>query len=348
MRSVTSRSRWAVRTSWALTAALSLLYATPAHGAETGPAAKAVTPVQAYGKLRVCGTQLCSESGRPVQLRGMSTHGTQWYAHCLTGAALDALAYDWKASVLRVSTYAREGGYSSDPQKYTELASRLVDMATARGMYVIVDWHTMDPGDPNKDLDNALTFFKKIAERHKHKRNVLYEIANEPHGVSWASIKSYADTVIPVIRSRVPDSVILVPTPGFATLGLAEGVTEKAVVDNPVRHKNVMYTYHFYAGGSDKIALPFLDRASSKLPVFVTEWSIASWTGWGNDFQMAQKYVDVMAKKKISWTQWSMSDKGNDSSVFKEGTCSTGKFAGTGVLKPSGVWVRKWTRGSST
>ncbi|CAM5248810.1 glycoside hydrolase family 5 protein [Streptomyces aurantiogriseus] len=345
MRSPTSHSRWVVRGSLALAATLGLLSANTAHGQENQPAAKAGTPVQQYGKIRVCGTQLCSQSGRPIQLRGMSTHGTQWYPKCLTGAALDALAYDWKASVLRVSTYAREGGYHKNPKKFTDLASRLIDMATARGMYVIVDWHTIHPGDPHQDLGNALTFFKQLAEKHKHKRNVIYEIANEPHHVPWTTIRRYAERVIPVIRSRDPDSVILVPTPAWATFGLALGSDEQEVIADPVRAANVMYTFHFYAAVAREKWMASLDRASSKLPVFVTEWGTPSWNGWGNDFAMAQKWVDLMAKKKISWTKWSISDSRRDLSVYKQGACSAGKFAGTRVLKPAGVWARDRIRG---
>ncbi|MFH8799244.1 glycoside hydrolase family 5 protein [Streptomyces sp. NPDC017936] len=344
MRSLTSRSRRVAWSSLALAGTLGFLPATPAHAEGSGTAAKAVTPIQAYGKLRVCGTQLCSQSGKPVQLRGMSTHGTQWYPQCLTAAALDAQARDWKAGVLRVSTYAREGGYHANPKKYTELASRLVDMATARGMYVIVDWHTIHPGDPHQDLANARTFFRQIAEKHRNKTNVLYEIANEPHHVSWPTIKDYAQQIMPVIRSRVPDSVILVPTRGWATFGLAERSNEKIVVDDPVRDKNVMYTFHFYATAGREQFLKVLDRASDKLPIFVTEWAVASWNGWGTDYAMAQKFVDVMAKKKISWTNWSLSDNHKDLSVFKKGACGTAKFTGT-ELTPNGVWVRNRVRG---
>ncbi|MER5430085.1 glycoside hydrolase family 5 protein [Streptomyces sp. NPDC002588] len=345
MPSPTSRSRRAAWTSLALAGALGLLPAAPAHAAEDGKAPKARTPIQTWGKLHVCGTQLCSRAGKPVQLRGMSTHGTQWYPQCLTGAALDALAYDWKASVLRVSTYAREGGYHADPKKFTELASRLVDMATARGMYVIVDWHTIHPGDPHEDLDNALKFFKAIAERHKGKSNVIYEIANEPHHVPWSTIKRYAERVIPVIRSRDPDSVILVPTRAWATMGFALQSDEKEVVADPVRATNVMYTFHFYAQAGREQFLRVLDRASAKLPVFVTEWGAASWNGRNNDFPMAQKYIDLMAKRKIGWTNWALSDNHKDLSVFKKGACSAGKFAGPGALSPGGVWVRNKVRG---
>ncbi|TVZ80782.1 endoglucanase [Streptomyces sp. BK340] len=345
VRSLPSRSRWVTRSALAIAATLGLLTATTAHGAEVRPAAGPRTPVQAYGKLRVCGTHLCSASGTPVQLRGMSSHGTQWFAHCLTDRALDVLAHDWKASVLRVATYARQGGYEADPKRFTDLVNRLIDRASARGMYVIVDWHMLNPGDPYADLQNAKKFFKDIAERNRKRPNVIYELANEPHEVNWPTIKSYAEKLIPVIRSQDPAGVILVPTPGWSTFSASEGSDERTVVSDPVAAKNIMYTFHFYARVAAEGYMEILHRAASKVPVFVTEWGIASWTGYGSDRVMAQKWVDLMAKDKIGWTNWSLSDNDREHSVFKQGTCKAGTFSRSGSLTPNGAWIRERIRG---
>lgn len=172
----------------------------------------ASTPVGVNGQLKVCGTKLCNSRGNPIQLRGMSTHGTQWYPHCLTSGSLNALAQDWKADVLRVSTYVQEGGYETNPQHFTNLAHSLIQQATDRGMYVIVDWHMLTPGDPNTNLSKARQFFTDIANRNKDKNNILYEIANEPSGVSWSRIKSYAEQIIPTIRGIDSDAPVLVGT----------------------------------------------------------------------------------------------------------------------------------------
>lgn len=37
------------------------------------------SPVGINGPLKVCGNFLCNQHGKPIQLRGMSTHGLQWY-----------------------------------------------------------------------------------------------------------------------------------------------------------------------------------------------------------------------------------------------------------------------------
>ncbi|GAA2040268.1 MULTISPECIES: glycoside hydrolase family 5 protein [Streptomyces] len=309
--------------------------------APTGPEPSAVTPYQQHGALEICGTRLCGEDGTPVQLRGMSSHGTQWFEHCLTEASLDALAHDWGASVLRLSTYVQEDGYATDPQYFTDLASRVIDQATARGLYVIVDWHMLTPGDPNANTDLAKRFFTDITDRHGDQDNLLYEIANEPNGVSWQSIKSYAEELIPVVRAGSPDAVVLVGTRGWSSLGVSEGSDEREIIANPVDAENIAYTFHFYAASHRDNYLAALDRASDQLPVFVTEWGTQDYTGDGaNDFANAQRYLDLMAAKGIGWTNWNFSDDWRSGAVFREGSCAAGQFSGTAPLKEAGIWVR--------
>ncbi|MFI9527374.1 cellulase family glycosylhydrolase [Micromonospora rosaria] len=299
------------------------------------------TPAAVNGQLRVCGVQLCNRYGQPIQLRGMSTHGIQWYAQCVNNASLDALATDWNADVLRISMYIQEDGYETNPRLFTDRVHDYIERATARGMYAIVDWHMLTPGDPNHNLARARTFFTEIAQRHKDKTNILYEIANEPNGVSWSSIKSYAEQIIPVIRAQDPDGVVLVGTRAWSSLGLSEGSSETEIINNPVDATNIMYTFHFYAASHGTSYLNALSRAADRLPIFVTEFGTQTASGDGaNDFTRAQQYLDLMATKKISWVNWNFSDDFRSGAVFTTGTCNGTSYTGTGVLKPAGVWIR--------
>ncbi|MEU8353086.1 MULTISPECIES: glycoside hydrolase family 5 protein [Streptomyces] len=345
MATVTSHPRASRRrrvTAWAaglLTACAAVVVPVTAS-AETAPAA--ATPVEEHGKLAVCGTALCGEDGSPVQLRGMSSHGTQWFEHCLTDASLDVLAGDWGADVLRVSTYVQEEGYETDPERFTELAGRVIDQATARGMYVIVDWHMLDPGDPNANTELAKRFLTDITERHGDQDNVLYEIANEPNGVSWDGIKSYAEEIIPVVRAGDPDAVVLVGTRAWSSLGVSEGSDESEVVSDPVDAENVMYTFHFYAASHGDEYLSALSRAADQVPLFVTEFGTQDYSGDGpNDFTTAQRYLDLMAEKNISWTNWNFSDDFRSGAVFQPGTCTDGTWADPGALKEAGTWIKE-------
>ncbi|GAA3487467.1 hypothetical protein GCM10018987_15460 [Streptomyces cremeus] len=316
--------------------------ASPAgDSSSSAPGARAIN-----GPLKVCGTQLCDADGKAVQLNGMSTHGTQWFPQCVTSKSMDALATDWRADVLRVSTYVQDEGYEDDPAKFTARAQKFVDLALARGMYAIIDWHMLEPGDPHYNLERAKTFFTAMAKKYKDHPGVLYEIANEPSGVSWSRVKSYAEQVIPVIRAKDPDSVVLVGTRAWSSFGVSEDSDESEVVNNPVRASNIMYTFHFYAASHREEYLQTLDRASDKLPVFVTEFGTQNYKGEdANDFAMAQKYLDLMKRKKISWVNWNYSDDHRSGAVFKDGVCDTDdKWTGTSVLKEAGVWIRSKIR----
>jgi endoglucanase len=302
------------------------------------------TPVGINGQLHVCGVNLCNQYNRAIQLRGMSTHGLQWFAACYNDAALDVLAQDWKADLLRIAMYVQEDGYETNPTAFTNQVNGLVDKAEARGMYALIDFHTLTPGDPNYNLARAKTFFAAVAARNAAKKNVIYEIANEPNGVSWASIKSYAEQVIPVIRAADPDAVVIVGTRGWSSLGVSDGSNETEVVNSPVNATNIMYTFHFYAASHKDNYRAAVSRAASQLPLFVTEFGTVSATGGGAiDTASSTAWLDLLDQLKISYANWTYSDADESSAAFKAGTCTattTAGYAGTGPLNPSGVLVR--------
>jgi endoglucanase len=309
----------------------------------TPPPPVGTTPAAINGQLRVCGTQLCNQYGKPIQLRGMSTHGLQWYGwgSCITTSSLDALANDWKADILRISLYVQEGGYETDPAGFKTQVDRIIDEASKRGMYALIDWHMLDPGDPMYNLDRAKEYFTYMAQKHGGRTNVLYEIANEPSGVSWATIKSYAEQIIPVIRRYDPDGIVIVGTRDWSSFGISGDGNPEEVINNQVNATNIMYTFHFYAASHLSEYLAALDRASDRIPVFVTEWGSQEYTGDGpNNFTSTQAYIDLMARKKISWTSWNYSDDERSGAAFKPGTCAAGGPWSGASLKPAGTWVR--------
>jgi endoglucanase len=315
--------------------------ASPTASPTTPPPPTGTTPVAINGQLHVCGVNLCNQYNRPIQLRGMSTHGLQWFANCYNNASLDALANDWKADLLRISMYVQEQGYETNPAGFTDRVNNLVEMATARGMYALIDFHILTPGDPMYNLDRAKTFFAAVSARHANKNNVIYEIANEPNGVSWGTIKSYAEQVIPVIRGNDPDGVVVVGTRGWSSLGVSEGGNETEVINNPVNASNVMYAFHFYAASHGDSYRSALSRAAGRLPMFVTEFGTVEYTGTGRfDQASSTTWLNLLDSLKISYANWTYSDHEETSAAFRAGTCSGNTYAGTGVLKETGVFMR--------
>ncbi|MCO8277136.1 cellulase family glycosylhydrolase [Actinoplanes sp. TRM 88003] len=311
----------------------------------TTPPPTGTTPVAQNGQLRVCGVKLCNAAGRPVQLQGMSTHGLQWFADCYNDASIDALADDWKADLLRVSMYVQEGGYETNPAGFTAQVNNLVEQATQRGLYSIIDFHTLTPGDPNYNLARAKTFFNEVSARHAAKNNVIYEIANEPNGVSWAGIKSYAEQVIPVIRANDPDAVVIVGSRGWSSLGVSEGASSSEITANPVNASNIMYAFHFYAASHKDNYRAEVERAAASLPLFVTEFGTVTYTGGGQvDLASTAAWLDLLDRLQIGYANWTYSDADESSAAFRPGTCGGPTYAGTSVLTESGTFMRNRIR----
>jgi endoglucanase len=315
----------------------------PAEKADSDPIERD-PPVNVFGKLYVCGTYLCDQNHEPVQLRGMSTHGLQWYGwnNCVTPESLDALYNDWGADIVRISLYVQEGGYASNPEGFTTEVNTIIEEVTKRGMYAIIDWHQLSPGDPMENLENAKTFFTNIAAMHHQKTNILYEIANEPNDVSWSRIVEYADSIIPVIRRYDEDAVILVGTPGWSSLGISQGNGPKEIYENQITvDDNIMYAFHFYAASHGQNYRNALEWAAQRLPIFVSEFGTQTYTGDGdNDFVSTQAYFNILDTYKIGWTNWNYSHDFRSGAVWKVGTCPSGPWTEDN-LKEAGRWIRE-------
>lgn len=70
------------------------------------------------------------------------------------------------ANVVRLAMYTYEsGGYCTDGdrQRLETLVQNGVQYALNNDMYVIIDWHVLNEGNPNRYSDVAKTFFAKMA-----------------------------------------------------------------------------------------------------------------------------------------------------------------------------------------
>jgi endoglucanase len=292
---------------------LSLLgCASAAHAPVRTTVAQAPVPAK-YGKLQVVGTHLCDSGGKPVQLRGMSTMGLQWTGEIVNEAAFAALAKDWQADVVRLAMYVGEGGFAAHPE-LKQLVWKGVDLAIKNGMYAIVDWHVLTPGNPNDSVyGGAQAFFDEASKKYAKVPNVLYEIMNEPNGgLAWAEdLKPYAEKMVATIRANDPDNVILIGS------GTWSQDVDVAAAD-PVQGKNLMYTFHFYPG-SHRQALRNKVQAAidAGAAVFCSEWGTTDHTGGGKLFLAeAETWLEFLDRNQISWTNWSLCDKSESSAAL--------------------------------
>ena len=298
------------------------------------------TPLQKYGTLKVIGKNLCDSRGRPVQLRGISSHGLQWFGTFAEKDAMKELRDYWGITVFRAAMYVEEGGYISNPELMSVKISNIVKWAKELGIYVIIDWHILNGRSktPTEYTSEAKEFFTDMAAKFGGYQNILYEICNEPNGNSadWGNIKEYAGEIIPAIRAVDSDSVIIVGTPTWSQ------DVHKADAD-PLKYPNLMYACHFYVKSHGQW---LRDRVAScvNIAIFATEWGTTDYTGDnGVDAQETADWIEFMRKRNISWCNWSLCDKNEDSALLNSGASSSGPWNETDVSE-SGKMVKYYLK----
>lgn len=318
------------------------------------------SPLGWNGKLSVSGTNIVNEDGKAIQLRGMSTHGLQYFNSFYNETAIKSLAEDWHADIVRISSYVNEGGWSDggnyldQPDFWRARIDSMVSWAEQNGIYALIDWHQLTPGDPNYFINEAKEFFTYMVDKHGDKPNVLFDICNEPNSdstyveisednwvsvshkraINWERIKEYADQIIPIIRAK-SDNIIIVGTPQWAS-------RPDLVSNNMINEKNIMYTMHFYAAEHKGYINYVKNAINAGVPVFVTEFGTQMASGdLGNNFEESQKWIDFLSENKVSWCNWNFSNDFRTGAVFKKWYKPTKleDYSNHNNLKEAGIWI---------
>jgi hypothetical protein len=311
-------------------------------------------PVSYYGKLKVrAGTPFIDgvKEGREdiklAQIRGVSFFWSQWSGQFYNANAVERMAKDWKAEVVRAA-YGATGSIAAADRQYIKT---VVEAAIDYDIYVIIDWHSHSVHN-EAETNRAINFFTEMAQLYGSCDNVIFELYNEPLNVEWPGIKAYAEKVIPEIRNY-SDNLILVGTPYYS---------QKIQDVTAIEDINVGYVLHFYAathpmnGWSSNIN----SALSRSLPIFVTEYGTTTADGGcspevstcdrdnynSHNAARADEWHAYMDSKKISSAAWSVFDKYEGSAFF--GTVPRGTFdqspenwADTTKMTASGKYIFK-------
>ena len=264
------------------------------------------------------GGKIVSNIGREIQLKGISTHGLQWYGYLYNAKMIKHLRDEMGINLFRIAMYTDAGsnGYAAD-KTLKEKVYELADAAIKLDMYVIIDWHILNDNNPQTNKADALEFFAEVSKKYADEPHVIYEICNEPNGsdVTWENnIKPYAEEVIKKIRKNSPESLIIVGTPNWS-----KEFTD--VANAPLDDNNVAYALHFYAGSHNKTLRDKADSFKRRgYTIFVSECGATDAAGNGQLYEEAfERWVTWMNKRKISWAYWSYSNKDEGSAMLKNG-----------------------------
>lgn len=308
-------------------------------------AANIKTPVSQHGRLKVKGANIVDKNGRTFQIKGMSTHGLAWYPEAVSEKTLKTLRDDWKCNTIRLAMYTEEyGGYCTGKENKSQMLSRVdngIKLAKKLGMYVIVDWHILNDGNPKIHQKEAKSFFKRMAKKYKGYNNIIYEICNEPNNTSWKNdIKPYCRSVIKNIRKYDKKAIIICGSNTWS-----QDIHE-AAMDRITGYKNIAYSLHFYANThTDWLRQRLIDCRNNGLCVVVTEFGTCDASGNGG-FNKGEtnKWMKLLKKYKIGCVNWSLSNKSETASAIKSNADISRLKRGNKNLTQSGKLIRKWFR----
>ena len=179
---------------WALTICAAAILASVTHSASAGDAKfkleelapETAQPEKYPPELHVVSNHLETKDGKTVWLQGVNVVSLEFSAkgeHILRVAetAID----DWKSNIIRLPVkddfwFGKGKGQKDDGAAYRDTVDAAITIAANRGAYVLLDLHRFRA--PNAD---HVAFWKDAATKYKNHPAVIFDMFNEPHGISW-------------------------------------------------------------------------------------------------------------------------------------------------------------------
>lgn len=131
--------------------------------------------------------------------------------------------------------------YTLDPL-FLSFLDQAVDWAEELGVYLILDNHTFDPAAATDPAigDVLVKVWEQMATHFKDRSDLLmYEVLNEPHGISDQLWNTIQQEVVDVIRAVDEKHTIVV---GPASWNSYTNLSLMPVYED----ENLLYTFHFY------------------------------------------------------------------------------------------------------
>jgi len=123
-----------------------------------------------------------------------------------------------------------------------EYLETIIGWAEKHQIYIILDNHSFHPTDPTDSNINKILIpvWKQVARYFKNKSGFLiYEILNEPHGISDKRWNKIQGDTIKAIRKFDKKHAIIVGGTNYNSI-------EKLLTVPKYKDKNLIYTFHYY------------------------------------------------------------------------------------------------------
>lgn len=289
--------------------------------------------------IKVSGNRLTNANGEEVWLQGVAIPGLEIVpaGHGVVHSAIVAIE-EWKANVVRLAIkdefwYGRGKGQSDGGLAYRATIDAAVNAVANRGAYIVLDNHRF-----RAVKAEHLPFWQELATLYKNHPAVLFDIINEPHGISWEVWRNggfVADETAAINEAGFLNETTLQANRGFESPGMQKlvdairqteaknviiagglqwaydlsGILDGYALDDPEGH-GIMYSTHVYnwKTGWQKA---FLD-AAEHYPIFVGEvgadikkMHFIPSDDQEDPYTWVPDMLGIIQKHRLNWTGWS-------------------------------------------
>ncbi|MDF3055930.1 MAG: glycoside hydrolase family 5 [Rariglobus sp.] len=290
-------------------------------------------------EIRVQGNRLVTvDGGREVWLQGLNAGGLETLPQDMQVLKSVVVGIDdWKSNAIRLPMnerfwFGRDPGQKDGGKAYREKIDQIITLTANRGAYLVIDLHRF-----RAPKAEHVEFWKDAATRYKNHPAVLFDLFNEPHGISWkiwrdggfVGEKTGADesaflseeekkknqgfespgmqALVDAVRSTGARNIVIAGGLGWA--GDLSGVVNGYALEEREGGNGIMYSWHQYNWhkGWDKTVLP----VAALHPVFVGE--VGADTNKMNfiphdiqesPYTWVPDMLGFIQKHRLNWTAW--------------------------------------------
>ena len=233
-------------------------------------------------RLQVRGPEIVDRDSNPVVLHGLMAPDP---ARLAERGQFDEDLYaglaDAGASAVRVPVHPER--WERDPDYLWRYLDPIVAWNGDKGVYTILDLHfigNIETGEGSQmpDLRQppkafTLAFWRQVAGYFVDVPSVIFEIYNEPAGISASDWRAQAQEIVGAIRETGARQLIVVG-------GVEYARDVSWVEDQPVADDNIAYAAHIFPAHRPESWDTWFGNVAQDHPVLVTEWG---WTDSADD-----------------------------------------------------------------
>jgi len=253
-------------------------------------------------ELHVEGTRVLTKDAAPVWLQGVNVVSLEFLpkGDHVQKSTLVAIE-DWKSNIIRLPV-KDEFWLGNDGADYRQRVDQIITLAANRGAYVLLDLHCFGvPGEKHA------AFWKDAAARYKNHPAVLFDLFNEPHGISWDTWREQMQQLLDAVRATGARNIVVASGLdwGYDLSGVVNGFALEEKGGN-----GIIYATHIYPWKKDWKGKVLVTAANH--PVLLGEvgcdirpMPFENPKQREDVYQWAPDVIGLIQKHRLHWTAFS-------------------------------------------